>query len=165
MVSDLFGTSHPGNTSRIQSVIGDERATDPRRLVARGVALEEGSDMATSQSDGDLEQVLARWQSAGIITSDQAGQILAHEREWGVVTDQDPGGTTRDERRSLQLGSIISYIGGFLILFALTIFIGSGWDSMSRGRSLPGHWLPSGGCWPRDSRSGAFHRRGSVATC
>lgn len=89
--------------------------------------------MATRQSDGDLEQALARWQSAGIITSDQAGQILAHERERGVVTDQDPGGTTRDERRSLQLGSITSYIGGFLILFALTIFIGSGWDSMSWG--------------------------------
>ncbi len=81
----------------------------------------------------DFEQAVARWRSAGIITGDQAGQILAHERQRGEEIERGPADTEQDGRRSLQLGSIISYIGGFLILFALTIFIGSAWDSMSRG--------------------------------
>jgi uncharacterized membrane protein len=89
--------------------------------------------MTTRRNHEDLEQAVARWRSAGIITSDQAERILAHERERDVAIDVASVEAKPDGQRSLQLGSIISYIGGFLILFALTIFIGSGWDSMSRG--------------------------------
>ncbi|MBA2247649.1 MAG: DUF2157 domain-containing protein [Chloroflexia bacterium] len=80
-----------------------------------------------------LADGVARWRTAGILTSDQGGQILAHERERGEEIILAPGGQKPERRRPLQLGAIISYIGGFLILFALTIFIGLPWDQMSRG--------------------------------
>jgi uncharacterized membrane protein len=80
-----------------------------------------------------LEDAIARWRSAGIITGDQANKIVAFELERGEEIALSSGGAKPDRRASLQLGSIISYIGGFLILFALTIFIGLAWDAMSRG--------------------------------
>ena len=89
--------------------------------------------MNDDSGQGHLGEAIALWREAGIITGDQAAKILSHERERGVRVDLAPAGAKPDGRRALQLGSIISYIGGFLILFALTIFIGSAWDSMSRG--------------------------------
>jgi len=94
-----------------------------------------------------LEDAIARWRGAGIITSDQADKILDYERERDDETGSTEGGSTPDRRASLQLGSIISYIGGFLILFALTIFIGLGWEEMSRGTQFFWALLAVGGLW------------------
>ena len=90
---------------------------------------------------------VARWQVAGIITGDQARQILDHERERGEEIGPALGGDVPEHRRSLQLGAIISYIGGFLILFALTFFIGLAWEEMSRGAQFAWALLAVGGLW------------------
>ena len=94
--------------------------------------------MNDDSGQGHLGEAIARWREAGIISGDQAAKILSHERDLRVRVDLAPAGAKLAGRRVLQLGSIISYIGGFLILFALTIFIGSAWDSMSR--SLQFFW-------------------------
>lgn len=94
-----------------------------------------------------LEAAIARWRSAGIVTEDQAGKILAHERERGSGIDLGSAEAKPDGRKSLQLGAIISYFGGFLILFALTIFIGIAWDAMSRGAQFFWALLAVGGLW------------------
>ena len=80
-----------------------------------------------------LAEGVARWRQAGIITGDQARHILEHERARGDEPVLAPGGQVAGRNRSLQFGAIVSYIGGFLILFALTIFIGSAWEEMGRG--------------------------------
>ncbi len=100
------------------------------------------SDVADHQR---LAEGVARWRRAGIITSDQARQILDLERAEGAEIVLAPGGEMPDRRRSLQLGAIMSYIGGFLILFALTVFIGLAWEEMSPGTQFFWALLAVGG--------------------
>lgn len=91
------------------------------------------------------------WVGAGLITSSQATAIRDFERQ---RADQPrPEAAPRDEvapaRRAgrLDVGSIVMYIGAFLILFALTIFIGSAWDDMSRFAQFAWALVAVGGLW------------------
>jgi hypothetical protein len=81
-----------------------------------------------------LERSLARWTAAGLISADQASNIRAFERH---PTKPAPISATADRSgrrgRDLDVGTVVMYIGAFLILFALTIFVGAAWDTMSRG--------------------------------
>lgn len=104
--------------------------------------------MTGEPGDRRLDDAVATWCDAGIITDDQATKIIAYERgREGQVVPSPASAEPEPPRRRLQLGSIISYIGGFLILFALTIFIGLDWESMSRAAQFFWALAAVGGLW------------------
>jgi hypothetical protein len=95
-----------------------------------------------------LDDAVARWRDAGIITDDHATKILSYERGREGWPLPPPGSAEPGSpRRRLNLGTVITYIGGFLILFALTIFIGLDWDAMSRPAQFFWALAAVGGLW------------------
>lgn len=72
----------------------------------------------------DVEQ----WVEKGLVTPDQARAIRKHVEETGSVAEQVQAGP--EQRTGLNLVTIAYYFGGFMILFAYTIFMGLQWESL-----------------------------------
>lgn len=93
------------------------------------------------EPDSDpLAATIAQWVDTGLIDSAGGERILAYER--GLPADAPPAVAARvatlpaaatRRARGIDFGSIVMYFGAFLVLFALTIFIGAGWEDMGRG--------------------------------
>ena len=66
----------------------------------------------------DLERGLDRWTEQGLITPEQRAAIVAAE-------------AARPEEDGLRLTTIATYFGGFLILFAYTVFWGTRWSDLT----------------------------------
>jgi hypothetical protein len=72
----------------------------------------------------DVEQ----WVEKGLVTPDQARAIRQYVEASGSVAEQAQVGP--EQRAGLNLVSIAYYFGGFMILFAYTIFMGLQWESL-----------------------------------
>lgn len=82
----------------------------------------------------DLEQ----WVIQGLLSPEQLTRIRAHVASAGPVAEQDQAAP--EQRKGLNLISLAYYFGGFMILFAYTIFMGLQWENLG----LDGQVLVSG---------------------
>lgn len=74
--------------------------------------------MAPDRSFLDLQQALAQWQAAGIITPEQAERITALE-------------SAQSHRRpTIGAAQVLTWLGGVLVLVASVVFVGAGWGDM-----------------------------------
>ncbi len=75
-----------------------------------------------------LDAALARWREAGIISGRQE-QAIREIESTGTVT-------TRPLRASITPSTLITYIGGFLVIVASIVFVALGWRDMGDGQRL-----------------------------
>lgn len=69
-----------------------------------------------------LESALERWRTAGVITADQAEAIREMEASAPVAV--------RPVRGGFSPSTLITYIGGFLVIVASVVFVALGWRDM-----------------------------------
>jgi hypothetical protein len=81
-------------------------------------ALPRTGGATVSTLNKDLERGLDRWTEQGLITPEQRAAIVAAE-----ASRQPEGG--------LRLTTVATYFGGFLILFAYTVFWGTRWSELT----------------------------------
>jgi len=83
------------------------------------------TDRDSSHTSATFEQALKNWQQAGIITREQADAIRAFESGGSRL------GLSPDAPRApVTPSTLITYIGGFLVLVASGVFVGLGWVDM-----------------------------------
>lgn len=85
-----------------------------------------------------FEQALDRWRRAGIITPRQAEAIQNFER--GEFAGPTPG-------PSISPSTLITYIGGFLVVVASAVFVGLGWQDMGNAERFMWSALAVGLPW------------------
>lgn len=73
---------------------------------------------------GDFAADLERWVAAGLISSEQAGAIRAHERERAAARVPAP------ERRISLIAEALGYVGTALALAGAAVGLGQAWDDI-----------------------------------
>lgn len=69
-----------------------------------------------------LDDALERWQQAGVITPEQAATIREMEAAASLAA--------RPARTDITPSTLITYIGGFLVVVASIVFVALGWEDM-----------------------------------
>lgn len=87
----------------------------------------EGRPNSTPDDRQDLDSVLARWRDAGLITHRQAESIRAFEA--GELAGRAPAS-------AITPSTLITYIGGFLVIVASIVFVALGWEDMGDAQRL-----------------------------
>lgn len=91
------------------------------------------TDRGSSHTSATFEQALKNWQQAGIITREQADAISAFE-SGGIRLGLSPDAP----RAPVTPSTLITYIGGFLVLVASGVFVGLGWADMGNAQRFSG---------------------------
>jgi hypothetical protein len=73
---------------------------------------------------------LERWREQGLISADQVREISRYAGAEGV--EETPMSSPSRRARRLDVASIAYYFGGFMILFAYTIFMGIQWEAVGK---------------------------------
>ncbi len=89
--------------------------------------------------DPALTDRLRRWIAAGLITSEQGTAIERFEAA-------GPGDAS-SRQTPISFGAVLMYLGGFLILLAVTIFLALSWDAYSLAGQFAWATLAVGGLW------------------
>jgi hypothetical protein len=85
------------------------------------------TDRNSLQTSGTFDQALENWQRAGLITHRQAESILAFEA--GELSGPAPA-------PAITPSTLITYIGGFLVVVASVVFVALGWEDMGDAQRL-----------------------------
>lgn len=88
---------------------------------------------------------LHHWADKGLVTDQQVTSIEAFVEAFGTVSEQ--GGHGPEQRKGFNIISIAYYFGGFMVLLAYTIFMGTQWDSISYGGQVAVSAATIGGLW------------------
>ncbi|MEX0835841.1 MAG: DUF2157 domain-containing protein [Nitriliruptor sp.] len=116
--------------------------------------------------EGPLDDRIAEWQRAGLLTADQAAAIAAHERARPGV-DPPPDPDRRGRRDRTTAAEAIGYVGAALVLGAVGLFLGELWEELTTWGQLAlaalVTVLMAGASWPlRRSTAPAMQRLVSV---
>jgi hypothetical protein len=88
---------------------------------------------------------IQQWVERGLIRPDQARNIRKHVEAAGPVAEQVQTGV--EQRKGLNLVTIANYFGGFLVLLAYTVFIGTKWGSLDSAAQAGVSLLTIGVLW------------------
>lgn len=94
---------------------------------------------AHDRTDTALAGRLRRWVAAGLITPEQGAAIERFEMAHAA--------TAADTRLRISFGAVLMYLGGFLILLAVTIFLALSWESYGLAGQVVWAALAVGGLW------------------
>lgn len=86
-----------------------------------------------------LSDGLRRWVAAGLITPEQGDAIARFEAA--------RPGTMPASRSHISFGAVLMYLGGFLVLLAVTFFLGISWNAYSLAGQFAWAVLAVGGLW------------------
>src|SRR5437868_11540611 len=86
--------------------------------------------MSSTRSYFGLED-LQEWVAQGLISPEQLTRIRAYIEAAGLTGEQAQPELT--PRKKLNLVSLAYYFGGFMILFAYTVFMGIQWEQLGQG--------------------------------
>ncbi len=75
--------------------------------------------------------MLDRWVAEGLLTADQAGAIVEHERSAVAVSAPRRRTATASGRRIPAYAEALGYLGGILALAGLTLLVANYWPDMS----------------------------------
>lgn len=79
-----------------------------------------------------LDDLLAEWAQAGLLSTEQIAPIIAHER----ARFAPPVGTPPARRRLSPLAEVLGYLGGVLVLGGLVVLVAQYWPDLSTGARL-----------------------------
>jgi hypothetical protein len=84
----------------------------------------------------DIESLLTRWQSAGVLDAETAARIRAHEAQ--TATKDNPGLTFRGPQRQVHVAGVVKWqgvtaliLGAILLACGVVLFVSAHWDQLS----------------------------------